>query len=88
MLNIKKTALRLTLVVPLATTLLLGSMYAAAPARADAVHGQVDHRQTFYSDAAKTNQVGVAYYYCDGDYTLTGYVTSYYKIVYYTPPCP
>lgn len=86
MLNTKRA--RIAPVAPLAAALLLGSMYTAAPAGAEEAHGQVDHRQTFYSDASKTQQVGVAYIYCDGDYSLTGSQTEYYKIVYYTPPCP
>ena len=83
-----KASRRNTLAARLATALLLGSMYTAAPAGAMGVHGQLDHRQTFYSTAQKTQQVGVAYIYCDGDFTLSGSTSPYYTIVYSSPPCP
>ena len=79
-------------VAALAAPLLLGSVSAAEPS-GNRLHGSatvtnVDFRQTFYSDPAKTVQVGVHYYYCDGTHTEQGYITEYYKIVYYMPRCP
>lgn len=45
-------------------------------------------KDTFYSTAQKTQQVGVAYIYCDGDFTLSGSTSPYFTIVYSSPPCP
>lgn len=86
--NTDRAALRKMLSAPLAAALLLGSMYTAAPAGAMGVHGQLDHRQTFYSTAQKTQQVGVAYIYCDGHFTMSGSSSPYFTIVYSSPPCP
>lgn len=76
----------------MAAPLLAGSVSAAAPlplstlpAEVEA-HGDLDHKQTFYFDAAKTQYAGTAYYYCDGDYVLRGYETAYFTIVQFWCP--
>jgi hypothetical protein len=91
--NTLLTTFRRRVVVLLAAPLLVSSASAAAPVSPVALDGtaavvNVDFRQTFYSDPAKTQQVGVLYVYCDGSYTMQGYETNYYKIVYYQPRCP
>lgn len=88
MLSTLSTTLRRRVVAVFAAPLLLGSMSAAAPARGADAHGQLDHKQTFYSDATKTVQVGYTVYYCDGDYFSSGYETAYYTFYNYMPPCP
>jgi hypothetical protein len=84
----RRNTLRRTLLAAVATPLLLSSLSAATLARSSDAHGQLDHKQTFYSDVSKTVQVGYTVYYCDGDYFTSGYETAYYTFYNYMPPCP
>jgi hypothetical protein len=84
--NRNRSALRTMLAAPLAAALLLGSMYAAAPASAEAVDAQLDFKETFYSDATRTQVVGYKLYYCDNDIVSSGYETPWYTIYEY-PAC-
>lgn len=87
MTNALRTARRKVMAV-LAAPMLLGTVSAAAPLGAAPVDGQLDHKQTFYTDPAKTVYAGTAYYYCDGHYVLKGYETEYFTITNFYPPCP
>lgn len=82
----RNRAVRRMLVAPLAAALLLGSMYAVAPASAEDVHAQLDFKETFYSDATRTQVVGYKLYYCDNEVVSSGYETPWYTIFEY-PAC-
>jgi hypothetical protein len=89
MFNTLRTAFRRKLLAFIAAPLLMGTVSAAAPApnAHAAAADQVTFMETYYSSAAQTQVVGYGYWYCDGDFILTGYQTPYaqYKFIAYCP---
>lgn len=79
-----RPALRRKLLAIVAAPLLLGSVSAAAPAKADLQW----YSEGFFTSPSFTTKVGHGIGYCDGDYIMTsGYQTAYSRVRYLTE-CP